>query len=208
MRYWVFLLSLFLAGTAQAKVTSQSEHGFAIVQKAEVDATREEVYASLLKPSKYWSPNHSWSGDADNFYIVPKVGGCFCENIPSADGGTDPTKSGEVEHMRVIFMQPGKVLRLQGALGPLQSEAVKGVLTIALHEADVGDGRKGTAIVFSYVVGGYMRYKVEEIGSSVDQVIGEQLKRLAALFETKKNEEEAEKPQAPAADPENLEEGR
>ena len=81
--------------------------------------------------------------------------------------------------MRVIFAQPGKVLRMQGALGPLQSEAVIGTLTVAMEPTKEG---QGTKLSFSYVVGGYMRYKVAEIAPAVDKVLGEQFKSLVSPF--------------------------
>jgi hypothetical protein len=39
------------------------------------------------------------------------------------------------------------------------------------------DGQE-TKISFSYVVGGYMRYKVSEIAPAVDNVLGDQFRRL------------------------------
>ena len=101
-----------------------------------------------------------------------------------ADGKIKTT--GSVEHMRVIFSQPGKVLRMQGALGPLQSEAVLGTLTVAIEPLKSGGGSK---ISFSYVVGGYMRYKTSEIAPAVDKVLGEQFKSLISPFAPKAGEE-------------------
>jgi hypothetical protein len=105
------------------------------------------------------------------------------------DKGTDvkaksaSKPAGSVEHMRVIFAQPGKVLRMQGALGPLQSEAVLGTLTVAMQPVLAKNGGKPlTKLSFSYVVGGYMRYKVSEIAPAVDKVIGEQFASLIKPF--------------------------
>jgi hypothetical protein len=81
--------------------------------------------------------------------------------------------------MRVIFVQPGRVLRMQGALGPLQSEAVIGTLTVAMERAK---DNAATRVSFSYVVGGYMRYKVSEIAPAVDKVLGEQFENMLAPF--------------------------
>jgi hypothetical protein len=66
-------------------------------------------------------------------------------------------------------------LRMQGALGPLQSEAVVGTLTIAMEPMKDG---AGTRLSFSYVVGGYMRYKVTDIGPAADKMLGDQFERL------------------------------
>jgi hypothetical protein len=77
--------------------------------------------------------------------------------------------------MRVVYAEPGKALRMVGSLGPLQSEALTGTLTITLKPAAAG-----TRLAFEYVVGGYMRYKTDEIAPAVDNVLAEQLGRLAA----------------------------
>ena len=85
---------------------------------------------------------------------------------------------GSAEHMHVIFADPQRgLLRMAGALGPLQGEAVRGVLTITLTKTETG-----TRIDWEYVVGGYMRFQTAEIAPAVDQVLGEQLGRLAALL--------------------------
>ena len=87
--------------------------------------------------------------------------------------------------MRVIYARNNKMLRLSGALGPLQGEAVTGTLTMLLQPQ--GDS---TVVRFTYKVGGYMEFPVDQIAPAVDGVIGEQLARLAALFA------EADKPAA------------
>ena len=128
----------------------------------------------LRAPAKWWSPEHSWTGDAENFYMDAQATGCFCELIPAPkEGGT----RGSVEHMRIIYAEPGKMLRLAGSLGPLQAEAVQGSMTISLKP-----GETGTIIRFEYVVGGYMRFPVERIAPAVDGVVGEQVIRLAKIL--------------------------
>jgi hypothetical protein len=77
--------------------------------------------------------------------------------------------------MRVIYVAPGSTLRLTGGLGPLQSEAVTGVLTMTVEPA--GEGAK---IAWDYVVGGYMRMSMTELAPLVDQVMAEQLGRLGS----------------------------
>jgi len=79
---------------------------------------------------------------------------------------------------------------MQGGLGPLQSEAVTGTLTVAMEPSK--DGQE-TKISFSYVVGGYMRYKVSEIAPAVDNVLGDQFKRLLKPFAPVSNEAESAK---------------
>ncbi len=102
--------------------------------------------------------------------MVLRAGGCFCETIP-ADGGT-------VEHARVVYAQPGKQLRVQGSLGPLQAEGVSGTLTWTLKAVP-----GGTEVTQNYVVGGYIRGGAKSFAAPVDQVLGEQLNGLKASLE-------------------------
>ncbi|MGV1684978.1 SRPBCC family protein [Sphingopyxis sp. NJF-3] len=163
---------MLLAPPAQAKVIDQNEIGFTVAHTAQVAATPEDVWKMLRTPEKWWSKEHSWSGDAANFWLDSQAGGCFCEKLPG-DGGA----MGSVQHARIVFAKPGEMMRLSGAFGPLQGEAVTGTLTIQIKKTGAG-----AAIRFDYVVGGYMRFKVADIAPGVDKVIGEQLRGLAAAL--------------------------
>jgi hypothetical protein len=78
--------------------------------------------------------------------------------------------------MHVVYAEPGRVLRLTGGLGPLQSEAVNATLTITLKANEAG----GTRVQWFYVVGGFARFKFPEMAVAVEQVLGEQVGRLGA----------------------------
>jgi hypothetical protein len=181
MKHLVITAAIFAAtaSPAFADVKAASETGFNIIHIATVQATPDEIWKRLLAPKDYWNKSHSWSGSTAGFYIDAQANGCFCELFQETDANGKVKTVGSVEHMRVIFAQPGKVLRMQGALGPLQSEAVIGTLTVAIEPAKQGGG---TRVSFSYVVGGYMRYKVAEIAPVVDKVLGEQFKNMLLPF--------------------------
>ena len=53
----------------------------------------------------WWSPSHTFSGDARNLSIDARPGGCFCEKCPSGGG---------IEHLRVVHAAPDRLLRLAG----------------------------------------------------------------------------------------------
>ncbi|PKQ00708.1 MAG: hypothetical protein CVT74_02750 [Alphaproteobacteria bacterium HGW-Alphaproteobacteria-13] len=158
---------------AAAKVIDQSEIGFTVAHTAQVAATPEEVWKMLRMPQKWWSKEHSWSGDAANFWLDSQAGGCFCEKLPGGVGDG----LGSVQHARILFAKPGEMMRLSGAFGPLQGEALTATLTIQIKATP-----KGSALRFDYVVGGYMRFEVAEIAPEVDTVIGEQLAGLASAL--------------------------
>lgn len=166
----VILTALLLATPAAAEVKSATDAGFEVSRTVTINATPTQVYRALGQPARWWSKAHTYSGDARNLSMVLRAGGCFCEKIP-ADGGT-------VEHARVVFAQPGKQLRVQGGLGPLQAEGVIGTLTWALKAVP-----GGTEVTQNYVVGGHIRSGVRGFAAPVDQVLGEQLSGLKALVE-------------------------
>lgn len=168
-----------ISSPAFAEVKAASDTGFNSVHIATVNATPEEIWTRLLTPKDYWNKAHSWSGSTAGFYIDAQANGCFCELFQEADVNGKLNTVGSVEHMRVLFAHPGKVLRMQGALGPLQSEAVIGTLTVAMEPTK---DKAGTRVSFSYVVGGYMRYTVSEIAPAVDKVLGEQFKNMLLPF--------------------------
>ena len=179
---------------ASARVIDQSDAGFTVAHTAQVAAAPEDVWKMLRMPQNWWSKDHSWSGDAANFWLDSQAGGCFCEKLPDSGSGV-----GSVQHARILFARPNQLLRLSGAFGPLQGEALNGTLTIQIKETPTG-----SALRFDYVVGGYMRFKVAEIAPAVDTVIGEQLRGLADALggalpptrDEKAASEAAEKPEA------------
>ena len=166
--------TVFAALPVSAEVTGSGPNGFVSRHEAVVEASPRDVWLALISPAGWWASEHTWSGDSANLTITPQAGGCFCEKIPEVDEPGRFTLEGSVEHMRVIQAYPEVALRMQGALGPLQSEPVTGILTIAISKVDAG-----TRIVWEYNVGGAMRYEVPVIARAVDGVMGVQLAGLA-----------------------------
>lgn len=158
-----------LSSPVSAKVVQSSAAGFAVSHTADVAATPAVIWAQLLHPENWWNGAHSWSGSAANLSLTAVPGGCFCEKLP---GG------GFAEHARVTHAMPDKLLRLSGALGPLQGEALVGTLTITIKSAAQGT----STVSFDYVVGGNARFALTDLAPAVDGVIGEQQRRLAQLF--------------------------
>lgn len=177
-------LAAVLAGPVQAKVTEQGEGGFVSRNAVTVTTDVRATWLALITPSRWWNSAHSWSGDAENLSITPQAGGCFCERIPARDEGERVGLAGSARHMTVVQAAPFSVLRMRGGLGPLQSEPADGVLTIVLSPVEGG----GTAILWEYVVGGYMRFELAEISKAVDGVLAEQVTRLAAHLGPKRAE--------------------
>jgi uncharacterized protein YndB with AHSA1/START domain len=169
MRRALAIALLACAVPARAEVTDQNQSGFATAGVVTIAAGPERVWDTLVNPAKWWNSEHSWSGEAANLTLDPRAGGCFCEALP---GG------GSVEHMRVIYADRGKQLRMRGALGPLQGEGLAATLTVTL-QAEGG----ATKLAWSYKVGGYTDFPWAQIAPAVDGVVSEQFQRLAALLE-------------------------
>jgi hypothetical protein len=172
------LVMLSCAAPAAAEVTALSDAGFVIRHEVETPASKTDAWRALIAPGKWWSPAHTYSGRAENLYLDAQATGCFCEKLPRPPGEPEDQRMGSVEHMNVVYVEPPQgVLRMKGGLGPLQGESVNGTLTITVRPTP-----QGSKITWEYVVGGYMRMKNEDIAPAVDQVLGEQLGRLAALL--------------------------
>ena len=163
---------LCLAAPARADVVTAEPGGFQVKNTLTIAAPPAKVYAALLKPAQWWSSEHTWSGNAANLRLSAKAGGCFCEKL---EGG------GSVQHMTVIYAAPGQELRLNGALGPLQTEAATGVLVITLAAKDAG-----TELVQTYTVGGWTKGGWTAWAPDVDAVLSEQFGRLKTYAETGK----------------------
>jgi hypothetical protein len=154
-------LAQLLATAAFAEVMSVAGNGFEVRETVHVAASADKAYAALLQPAHWWASDHTFSGNAANLVLEAHAGGCWCENLP---GG------GSVEHMHVVYVAPGKVLRLRGALGPFQGLAVDGAMTWSLKSVD-----NGTDITVTYVLGGYVKDGFDALSKAADRVLAEQL---------------------------------
>ncbi len=164
------LLAGTWAGAAQAEVTDKSAAGFEVKETATIAASPGKVWDTLMRPARWWSPEHTWSHDAKN--LTFGADGCFCERL----------KKGAVRHMTIAYADEAQQLRLFGAMGPLQFTGASGhwVTTLKANGA-------GTDVVMTYDVGGYAKGGLAEVyAAPVDRVLGEQLVRLKKAVETGK----------------------
>jgi hypothetical protein len=134
----------------------------------------------LVDVGKWWDKAHTYSGDAANLTLDAKANGCFCEKLPG----------GGVRHMVVEYIEAGKMLRMSGALGPLQELAVTGVLTVKLVEA------KGkTTLELTYKVGGYVPSGLTTYAKPVDAMLDAQVQRLKKYAEGRQIDRPSDKPE-------------
>jgi uncharacterized protein YndB with AHSA1/START domain len=160
-------------GVANGTVADRAPQGFTVRHTLEIGAAPARVYAAVTQIGKWWNPEHSYSGDAAALTLSTTSGGCFCEALP---GG------GHVRHMSVVYVDPGKALRLSGGLGPLQPLGVAGSMDFKFDPA----AQDHTKLEFTYAVGGYTPTGLDQLADPVDRVLLEQLERLKRFVETGK----------------------
>jgi hypothetical protein len=153
---------------ATAEVVSVTGNGFEVRETAHTAAAPDKVYAEMLVPARWWSSDHTFSGSAANLVLDARAGGCWCETLPNG---------GSVEHLRVIFVAPGKMLRMRGALGPFQGLTVDGVMSWSVKSA--ADG--GTDVNFTYSIAGFVKDGFDELSKAADHVLGVQVQSLKKL---------------------------
>ena len=149
---------------AGAEVKFAAADGFLIEHRFTIAAPAAKVWESLPHPERWWPADHTWSGRRENLSLVADAGGCFCERW----------EGGIVEHGRVVAVFPGKMLRLDAALGPLQEMGVTGVITFALEEKD-----GATTLVATHRVSGDAAHKLDQLAPVVDRVNALQFGGLA-----------------------------
>ncbi len=159
-----------LAGPVLAETSGVSPAGFISTFREEVKATPEAVWQSIVQLPRWWSDAHTYSGKASNMSLDSVAGGCWCERWGEGQS---------VQHGQVALVQPGRVLRMNASLGPLQELGVNGVLTIV---TSAQDGK--TFLRMTYRVAGNADAGLDKLAPVVDQVIGAQYRRLKELAET------------------------
>lgn len=153
-----------------AKVIASAPDGFVSEHILDVEVPPAEVYKALTEDvSRWWDAEHSYTGDAHNFSLDARAGGCFCEDFPNG---------GSIEHLRVLYADPGKYLRMQGGLGPLQSMPVSGIMDFEFTATETG-----TRLTYRYSVHGPVSAELEGLAGPVDAVQLGQLKRLISYVE-------------------------
>ena len=165
-----YLLVLLASQLAAAEVTDSAANGFTTVNEVTVDVNRAAAWQAALDVGRWWSPDHTISGDAGRLSIDASLKGCFCESL-GGDAG--------VVHLIVTTVMPETSLRMTGGLGPLGLLGVEGNMTWDFQATDAG-----TRVRMTYAVGGYMASGLDGMAPAVDAVLGEALARLKAYIET------------------------
>ena len=159
---------LLAPGVASADVVEKGAAGFTIQTAFTVPGPPATAYATVVNVKEWWDKAHTYSGDAKNLTLTAAPGGCFCEALPG----------GGVQHGLVALAWPGQMLRIIGALGPLQGLGVTGAMTWEFEPVP-----EGTKVTFSYIVGGHSSTGLDALAEPVDGVLTQQMRLLKAYAE-------------------------
>ena len=173
----LFLAAALLSATpAAAEVVSSDENGFSIRIEASTAAPPDAVFVLFADPARWWSPTHTWSGDAASMRIEPqRAGGCWCEALPLL---------GSVEHGHIIRWDPeNSRILFRAELGPLQALPVNG----KLEWIAVGLPDGTTRVAMRYEVAGRGMADPAALAGAVDGVLAQQLARLIAVADAATN---------------------
>lgn len=166
------LAVLLCPAAAAAEVTSATASGFHIESETLLTAPAADAWRALTQIERWWSPAHTYSGDARNLSLQPRAGGCWCEQWGNSS----------VEHGRTILAMErdgAYTLRLDAALGPLQAAGAQGVLTFTITPE-----ASGARLRMSYRVSGEPGLGLEAMAAPVNAVMMEQFGRLSRLVTT------------------------
>jgi hypothetical protein len=164
----LILAALIAPPPAAADVVSSGAGGLVSRNSVTVKGSPGEAYQRFLNIGAWWDPAHTYTQDGNRLSLKAEPGGCFCESLK---GG------GFVEHLRVVLVMPGKLLRLQGGLGPLQEMGASGVMTVKFEPAGAQ-----TLVTLTYAVSGYQPGDgLADVAAPVDEVLHEQLERYRKL---------------------------
>lgn len=153
---------------ASATVVDSSPAGFTVENVEIVPGDPMRAWGALVNDvGRWWPADHTWWGDSSRLSIQPRAGGCFCE------------VAGERQawHMTVSFVEPGRLLRMTGGLGPLQGMGLHGALEWRFEAAE-----NGTRITLFYRAGGYSPDDLAKFAAVVDRVQAVQLGGLATFL--------------------------
>lgn len=158
------LLTILVTTKTHAEVLKSSVDGFIIQHNTTVSGDVSDVFPEMTaKLGSWWSPDHSFSGDAGAMSVDEN---CFCERWGN----------NLVRHLdTTLWIENDKVV-MQGGLGPLKELGLNGTMAWSLTPGEGSD----TNIAWKYHVYGYSETDLVGLSVAVDGVLKEQIERLAS----------------------------
>lgn len=156
-RIVAFLLALLPVEEAAAKSKHWPTVGLTIENTAWVDADPQAVWKAFVEDAdKWWPDEAAWRAGEGDATIVPF-----------------PPRG--VANLRVLSVEPGRLMRLHDDVGPLQGMGEQhGALEWRFVEEN-----GGTRITLCYGTHDYLPDDISELASAVEEVQAERLQGLA-----------------------------
>ena len=89
--------------SARADTSAVTPSAFVSTFREAVKATPDAMWKAMVQLPRWWSGQHTYSGQAANLSLDVQAGGCWCER--AGDGLS-------VQHGTVVLVQPGRAIRL------------------------------------------------------------------------------------------------
>ena len=164
MRAILLIMLSMVASPVAAKVVHSGPNSLEIEHKVDLTVPPDQAWNAFEQIGSWWSDEHTYSGKAANMRLALSLGACFCEIFEETGGG--------IEHLRVVYAEPGKRAVLTGSLGPLLYEA-----TSAVMDLKVAPAPGGSRVTMNYRASGFYKGNAAAMAPLVDKVLGEQLER-------------------------------
>ena len=158
-------LALCTGTPGHGEVLEASDTHYRLVQEAGTPRGAAEVWERLIHPERWWNPQHSFSGKAENLQLNARAGGLWREDW----------NRGSVAHGRVLQVRDGELLRLEAPFGPLQGIGAYVIWTITI----AADENGGSTVTFEEVASAPPGSGLDKLAAAVDGVKTEALARLA-----------------------------
>jgi len=156
-------VALIFACPARAELTKSNDDGFIVQHSVDIARDKGAVFTAMTgQVGKWWSPDHSFSGDAGNMLIDQE---CFCERW----------ENNLVRHLDTAIWMENSKLIMEGGLGPLKELGLSGTMVWSLAAKD----ESATTVTWKYHVYGYSDTVMADLAGAVDGVLKEQIGRLA-----------------------------
>ena len=168
IRALLLAIAVAMPGQLLADVLAASREGFNLRVETHTRADPMLAYEAFTFIDQWWDPAHTYSGDASKLTLDLRPGGAFLER---------PAVGVFVQHMQVVYVNPGREVRMLGGLGPLQPMGLHGALSVQFKAAEKG----GTDVIMLYNVSGFAHTGLETLAPVVDRVQAAQMQRHAAF---------------------------
>lgn len=169
IQYLFACMTGLLSWHTVAEVKHVAPFGFIVENNIQTNSSADNAWHALTtQVNKWWPDDHTWWGDSQNLSISAVAGGCFCE----IDGDK------QAQHMQITFVEPSKLLRMTGGLGPLQGMGMHGALDWTFStKQDI------TTVTLRYQVSGINPGGFAELAPIVDKVQESQLNALKQFID-------------------------